>query len=140
MTIITSEHYNEIRAAIDVSLTKARLSDDIICMPIYAGAAEQDVLNIVPDALSKTGDDLIKIERAAVFFCAARLVHSVVQLTSVAISVRDMNYSRPAYDPDERKAALVAMANSELLSIIEPNETTHSMPTMFATVCGRRGQ
>lgn len=115
MAIIDPGDYAAIRASIDVTLDKSSLPDDTIGLSIYSEAADQDVISRVADAESKTGDDAKKIKRAAIFFCAARLIPSVIQLTTINIQVRDASFSRPAFDPEKRKDELIEMAEDELV-------------------------
>lgn len=113
-SILPEANYNDVRAAIDVTLTANDLPDSTIGADVYRGAAEDDVLNRVSDAASKTGNDLKRVQRAAVMFCAARLIPAVVQITSLSTTVRDMSISRPAWNAENRAAELRKAANQQL--------------------------
>jgi len=140
LTILSSDEYPAIRAAIDTELDTATLPDTIIALDIYAGAADQDVYARDPAADSRTGEDANRILRAAIYFCAARLCPVVVRVTSINVSARDLNYSRPAFDPEKRSAELRQMAEEELAEVLEPDEETPLRPTMFNTASGTRGR
>lgn len=140
MAILASTDYPAIRAAIDTDLDTGTLSDNAIGLNIYAGAADQDVYARDPDADSRTGEDANRIKRAAVYFCAARLCPAVVRITSLSVTARDLNYSKPTFDPDERAADLRQMAEDELEAILDPDEDTPGRPTMFTYAPGTRGR
>ena len=112
--ILPVSNYPDVRAAIDVTLTTNDLPDPIIGSDVYKGAAEDDVLKRVSDAASKTGNDLKRVQRAAVLFCAARLIPSVIQITSLSTTVRDMSISRPAWKWEDRAEELRNQANAQL--------------------------
>lgn len=141
MAILEPSDNGAIRAAIDLKLRPADISDDIIKLDIYAGAADQDVLDLDPDAEGRSGTpaEWERIKRAAIYFCAARLCPAVVRLTSVNIQVRDMSYSRQAFDPEKRAAELRQMATEEIAAILTPSEVTPNRPTMFTVASGTRG-
>lgn len=140
MAIIDSTFYPAIRAALDTELDTTKLPDSIIDMGIYAAAADQDVYERDPDADSRTGDDALRVERAATYFCAARLCPAVVRITSLSVSTRDLNYSRPVFDPAVRAAELRAMAEAEINQVLTPAEDAPERPTMFTVAAGRRGR
>jgi hypothetical protein len=139
MAILSSTEYPAIRAALDVSLNAQTLPDATIAQGIFVGAAEAEVLRRVPDAESKTGDDLARVKRAAIWLAAAYLAHSVVRLTSLSVQTRDLSYSRQTFNPDEKAAELRARAEREFGMLLAPLTVTPSRPTMFTTVGGRRG-
>jgi len=140
VAILSSTDYPAIRAAIDTELDSSTLSDSVIALNIYSGAADQDVYARDPDADTRTGEDGNRIKRAAVYFCAARLCPVVVRVTSINVNARDLNYARPVFDPDERAADLLQMAEEELEAILTPDEETPGRPTMFTYAPGTRGR
>ncbi len=139
MAILTALDYPAIRAALDVQLTAQSLPDATIAQSIFQGAAEAEVIKRVPTAENKTGDDLARVKRAAVWLTAAYLAHSVVRLTSLSVQTRDLSYSRQTFDPEEKAAELRARAEREFGMLLAPSAVTPSRPTMFTTVGGRRG-
>ena len=139
MPILTEAHYPAIRAALDVLLTKSQLPDSIIQMDIYQNAADQDVIELVPDAESKTGQDLTHVQNAAVLFCAARLAGAVTRVTSQTITAQDVSYSRETFDPTEKAGELRRMAREELEKLGE-GTAVRSRPDMFVRATGSRGQ
>jgi len=139
MAILSSDEYPAIRAVLDTDLNDKNLYDSTIALDIYQGAADQDVLDLDPDAESRTGTDAERILRAAIYFCAARLAPAVVRITSLSIQARDLSYSKPVFDPEKRAAELRSMAEEEINEVLHPTDTSYSMPTMFARAEGKRG-
>lgn len=130
MAIITAADYPQIRATLDVSFSETDLSNDIIKMSIYSGAADQDVIDRVSNAealVSAGGTDAKKIKRAAILFCAARLVMAVFQAESVTTTARDLNYSRPTFNPEKRKAELIEMAEDQLEDLADRTDTDEAL-------------
>lgn len=140
MAILSSAEYPAIRAALDVGLNAQQLPDATIGQDIFVGAAEAELLRRVPDAASKTGDDLKRVKRALVWLTAALLAPSVVRITSLSVQTRDLSYSRQTFDPDEKAAELRSRAESEIAMLLTPNEATPSRPTMFTVAAGYRGR
>lgn len=140
MALLTSEHYGQIRAALDVELTEQDLPDDVIGMSIYLEAANADVLNRDPDAETRTGDDRARVVRAAIYFCAARLAPAIVRVTSLSVVTRDLSYQRATFDPMQRAADLRALAEKELSELLTPTATSYGRPVFFTRGPGDRGQ
>lgn len=143
MTLLGSNYHASIRAAIDVQLDASSLPGEIIDLDIYSGAAHDDVLALLPDAESKTGDELVLVKRAAVFFAAARLCPAVVRLTSVSVQARDLSYARATFDPEVREKELREKAREAidaLLAVTVDPPSLSRRPAMFAVAAGRRGQ
>lgn len=140
MAILDADDYPSIRAAIDVKLGRQELPDDIIEQDIFIGAAEAELVARYPTAASATGNDLLRVKRAAVWLTAARLVHSVVRVTSMSVQNRDFSYSRATFNPDEMAAELRGRADRELAMLETPDAVTPSRPTMFAVASGDRGR
>ena len=78
MTLLLITDYPAIRAALDTELDAEVLPDSTIDLSIYRQAAEDDVLALHPEAESETGDNLDRVKRAAIFFCAARLAPACI--------------------------------------------------------------
>ena len=140
MAILSSADYPAIRAALDVSLNAQQLTDATIGQDIFVGAAEAELLRRVPDAASRTGDDLKRVERALVWLTAALLAHSVVRITSMSVQTRDLSYSRQSFDPERKAAELRGRAEAEIVMLLTPGEATPSRPTMFTVAAGYRGR
>lgn len=140
MPILTQADYQAIRAALDTDLDSDSLPDATIALSVYQDAADQDVLDLDPDAETRTGSELARVKRAAILFCAARLAPAVVRITSMTVNTRDLSYQRPTFKPDERAAELRQLAQAELNEILEPTGLAPSRPTMFAVVSGTRGK
>lgn len=145
--ILTTADYPAVRAALDTQLTEANLPDETLDLSIYADAAVQDVYKVYEVAGSTDdpadeadADNQARITRAAIYYCAARLAPAVIRITSVQVATRDGSYSRQTFDPAERAAELRAEAAAELAPILEPDETTPALPTMFTVARGYRGR
>lgn len=140
MAILTSADWPAVRAALDTELDTNNLTDPVIALNIYSGAADQDVLKLDPDAESRIGDDGDRIKRAAVFFCAARLTSVVFQPTSVSALTRDLRYQRQVAKAEKRANELRGMAVEEINEVLVPGGLATSMPRMFSAVSGTRGK
>lgn len=138
MAILTSADYPAIRAAIDVNLTDQQLPNTTIGLTIYQDAADADVLELHPTAEDETGNNATRVTRAAIFFCAARLIPAVVRLTSVTTQSRDLSYARLLYDPDKFIDKLKNMAVAEINEVLTPSAETPERPTMFKRGPARR--
>lgn len=137
--LLTPADYETIRKAIDVDLDDVKLPDNVISKSIYERAAINDVLELHPTAEAETGNNLWRVKNAAIFFCAARLCPVVVRITSLTIQARDLNYSKPVFDPATRAAELRGLANQEISEVLTPTEAA-ARPTMFARAPGYRGR
>ena len=139
MAILTTADYPAIRAALDVDLNATTLPDATIGQSIFVGAAEAELLRRVPDAADLTGDDLARVKRALVWLTAAYLAHSVVRVTSLTVQTRDLSYSRPTFNPDEKATELRSRAEVEIGMLVAPTQVAPGRPTMFTLAAGRRG-
>ena len=140
MPILTLSHFPAIRAALDTELTAEVLPDDTINLPIYREAADQDVLDLDPDAETRTGTEQARVQRAAIYFCAARLAPVVSRINQMNLGNGGMSYSREVFDPDERADQLREMARKEIDAILTPDEAAPRRPIAFAKAIGRRGR
>lgn len=139
MSLITASDYDAVRKALDVELDADTLSDDVIGLDIYAGAAERDVLARDPLAAVRSGVDAQRVRTAVILYTAAYLAPVLPRLTGEHHA--DYSYTRQAIDPDELAGTLRARANQELAIILEPNvPVTASRPPMFMAIAGRRGR
>ena len=145
--ILATTDYPAIRAVLDTSLTEANLPDATISLTVYKDQAIQDVYDAYAAAGSADdpegeadADNQARITRAAIKYCAARLAPAVVRITSVSVATRDATYSRQTFDPEKRAAELRAEAAAELAPILEPDDDTPAMPTMFTVGRGYRGR
>lgn len=140
MTILSTADYPAIRAALDVSLNEQQLPNATIGQGIFLDAAEAELLRRVPTAAGMTGANLARVKRALVWLTAAYLAHSVVRITSLSVTTRDLSYSRQTFDPDEKAAELRARAEGEIGQLVEPAAATPARPVMFTLAPGYRGR
>ncbi len=138
MSLLSTSDFPAIRAALDVSLKTTTLSDAVIALPIYQGAAEAEVLARDPLAASRTGAALQHVVNAAIFLTAAYLAPALPALTAETIG--KYSYQRDV-DWTARAAELRARADAELAALLTPATAQKgSPPTMFGVASGRRGQ
>jgi hypothetical protein len=137
--LLTTTEYPAIRAAIDTSLDTDVLPDSIIALDIYAPSAQRDVLALDATAEDRTGDELQHAKNAAIYFCAARLIGALPQI-SRETGFDGSGYQRQAVDTAARAAELRGRASAELDAYLESGNAASDMPTMFAAGCGQRGR
>ncbi len=140
MAILTSADWPAVRAAIDTQVDDNMLLDSVIALNIYSGAADQDVLKLDPDAESRTGEDANRVTRAAVYYCAARLIPVVLRILSLSTITRDLRFTRSVPDIEKRANELRGMAVEEINEVLTPGAEAASMPRMFTKVTGIRGK
>lgn len=139
MAILTSVDYPEIRAAIDVTLDDDDLSDVVIGYGIYVGTAELEVKGRIPDAESKTGDELKHVKAATKLITAALLSPSVPQLVSTKAG-DDFQFQYDKRDWVEHAAELRQRAEGHIQAVLTPSGAAPQRPIMFARVSGTRGK
>jgi hypothetical protein len=139
LPLLSSSDYPAIRAAIDVSLDSTMLSDEVIAMPIYAEAAEAEVLARDPLAATREGSAWQRVVNAAIYLAAARLVRAVPWIKSEGIG-GERQYSCQEVDLDALVSDLRSKAEAELAAVLEPSNQSPSRPVMFALASGRRGR
>lgn len=140
MPILTTVDYPAIRAALDSNLATTDLPNSMIAEPIFAPAAEAELLGRVPTAASMTGEDAARVKRALIYLTAARLAPSVVRVTSLSVQTRDLSYSRQTFDPAKKAAELRAAAEAELGALLVVAATEIGGPfTAFTLARGNRG-
>lgn len=136
--LLPSAAYPSVRAAIWIGLTDTTLPDATIALDIYAGAAVRDVLAVDPQAETRTGAPLAAAERAAVYFCAARMAEALPQTTEISKDGATIRRRLP--DLAARAAALRALASAALDSYLATTPATADIPTLFTTAPGTRGR
>ena len=110
-------------------------------MDIYRLAAIADVVKRYPAAQTETDSAIVvRLNRAAILYCAARLAPAVVKLTSVSVQTRDASYSKQAFDPTKRAAELRSLADQEIDSLLTADESPRNRPTYFSLATGNRGR
>lgn len=125
--------YTAVRAALDVGLDAATLPDAIIALDTNQGAAEREVLARVPNAASKTGDDLLRCKSAAIWLTAANIAPSLPQL--LRETQDGYTYTRQSRDADRLAQTLRERALEALRTV-----ATTSRTAQFAVASGRRGR
>ena len=133
--LINSSRYDEIRAALDLSLDKNNLPDTLIEKDLFLGQADRWVKARVVNPTTNPA-----AHNAEIYYCAYLLFDSLPQIVSEKAGTGE-GYTRKA--TQLTKADLLARAE-EQIQLAQPNvdETDESsdMPTMFTLACGRRGR
>lgn len=135
MPLLTPDDYDDVRAAIDLSLVgdQTTVSDAVIDLELYEPAAEAEVMRRVPNADSLTGDALAAAQRATIYLTAARLVLSLPTLSAEKIDT--YSYTREVPDPTAQAATLRFLASTE---IALAGGTGNDLPTQFTRACAPR--
>lgn len=136
MTLIAPDDYPAVRAALDTSLTKKMLPDNVIALKIYQGRAESLVTGRDPDAATRTGDDRQRIQRAVIYLTAALIAPAVPQI--LQSRGQYLSYQRRVIDWEKRAAELKQMAHDEIDELLNPDGAI-ARPVMFTVARGRRG-
>lgn len=137
----TPDLYDQVRKALDVSLTATSLPDDVIDLPIYAGAARDQVLAAQPDAESL--DPVTDAARwqaalaALAYLTAARLAPALPQVTTRQVG--DVRVSREKWDAAAAEARLRKLAAGSL-AILTGTVAGERGTAHFWVVPGRRGR
>src|SRR5215813_7190491 len=125
-----------VRAAIDVSLDEKVLPDAIIQLDIYQGAAILDVQQAYPAWETATGIAAQRLNSAADFFTASRVVWAVPALKAENYPQGE-GYTREAMDPELIWGRLQALAQDQINAAEggdlppQPGSSLESRPEMF---------
>lgn len=134
---------DEVRAALDVSLTADRLPDASIQMRIYAGAALSEALRSYPDAVTALDHCDVPESgtvRSAVVLLTAALIAPAVPQIAQSRNEEGLSIQMAKVDWDKRAEELKARAGALLAGLAEDNGgTTNALPSMFGLARGRRG-
>lgn len=138
MPLYTAATAEQVRAVIGVDLSSTEISDDVIGLPVYAGAAQAELLLLDPLASTYTTDPKLgNAQRALIYLIAARIAPTISPVQSEQLG--DYRYTMQPYDGEKDAARLRGLANEAIAA----NITTSGMispPTIFATVRGQRGR
>lgn len=110
MALLDATFYPQIRAAIDTMIGPDELPDSTIAMDAFIGEGQRLVTRKVPDATSRTGDELAQLRSAAILYTASLLAASVPLYTSEMVGHRGYQYQRVARDPQQLARDLRARA------------------------------
>ena len=140
--IIDFASYDAIRAAIDITLDRAALSDDVIGLPIFRDAADLNIKRRDPLWATRTGDSLSQLTIATIYLTASLIAPAMPRLLSEKIASGGDDYTRQfqAIDWAARGRALRQLAEDALDVIIDPGDAISTRPTRFVAASGRRGR
>lgn len=139
MSLVSPIEYPSVRAAIDVGLDADALPDAVIRLDMYGGAAERDVLARDPLALTyePSTDAFWNVRQAAIYYCAARLVPAIPNITSEKLG----EYAVSMASRDQ--AALVGELRGRAeacLNAVLGTATSAQIPSLFDRACAARGR
>lgn len=138
MTLINYTHFDLVRAALGLEVDETVVSDDMIALPIYQGAAESEILRRDPSAATRTSAAGQHIINAAIYLTAALIAPAMTQLKRESFG--DYSYAVTA-DWTKRAAELRSLCERELAAVLDANNTaTYTRPTMFAAASALRGR
>ena len=139
MALLSPEHYPQIRALIDLSLTAEELPAATIALPVYLGAAEAEIRRRDPQWATRTGDARTALMQAVMHYAAGLLAPALPSIRSESYP-EGYSYDREAVDYAGRGAALLARAGELIDSVTAPEELSALRPPTFAVARGRRGR
>jgi len=136
MSIISSDDFDSVRAALDTSLEADDLPDVLIALPIYAGRAELLLLERDPLAATRVGTEALHIRLAAIFFTASLIAPAIPAITS--LKADEVQYAR-TIDWYVRAGDLRALADAEIDAVLNVGfEDDADRPIAFTTAGGGR--
>lgn len=139
MPFISTAQYPAIRAALDVTLTAAKLPDQIIAGAIYHPAAEAEVTRRLGD-LAEAADGSDGAARAVILFTAARLAPALPNLLRRTLGDVTLQYGKT--DIAQQVAALRDEALVEIAALRGElgAPVTSVVPPLFTVAPGGRAQ
>ena len=143
MPLLGLEHYDSVRRAIDLTLTRDEVPDEVIGDYLYAPAAEAEVLarDALATTYSETADPVewAAVRRAAIYLTAALLVPAIPRLASETWADGDARVQWEKWDLAAKAAELRARASAALDSIREEPVLSGAVGG-FWTIPGYRGR
>ncbi len=138
MAYLTIAQYPAIRAALDISLTTAKLPDAVIASAPFHPAAEAEVSRRL-GSVAGAAEGQPGAQRAVILLTAARLLGSVPNIIRRTLGDTTIQY-KPA-EILERQRWFRAEASTEITALVQtldPNAVTQQ-PTVFTLAPGNRG-
>lgn len=134
--LLSAADYPEIRQQIDLSLDTTTLPDATIARDAFIGQGMRAVIELDPDAETRTGTAGARVRLAAIYWTAALLCPVIPVLSQVRF--QQEGYTRQAWDASKRAAELKALAAALVDEVLTPGESR--VPFAFKTVPGYRGR
>ena len=97
-------------------MTADILPDAVIGDPVYLDRAVAEVVLLVPDAATRTGDELARVKRAMILLLAARLIPAIPNIKQEQFQDFSATYFQT--DPASRMADLIMQAREELAPLV----------------------
>jgi hypothetical protein len=132
MALITADEFPAVRAAINVELDEVGLPDNIIALPIYLGAADNEVKRRDPLWTTRTTAELRRLKNAVIYLTAARIVIALPRPNAEAFGQR-YSYKIDQLSAAQLSSSLEAFADSEINAVLTPgSDETLEQPITFS--------
>lgn len=140
MTVLSSDNYPSIRAALDITMTADMLPDATIALDLYKGRADREIVTRIPTAetlVTPDGDEEVssdgqRVLLAAILLCASYIAPAIPAITAQTFGAAI--YER-SVDWNQRSADLKMQAETEIQTVIlnqaVATTATTSRYTMF---------
>ena len=138
MALLSAADWEAVRAALDPEMSSDDLPDRIIEQPIYAVAAELELLARDPIAASRTGTAKAHIRNAGILLTASRIAPALIAITQQTLG--SYTFSLSPTDWTKRAALLRVSAERELGMAMGEAAPGLKPYTMFGVARGRRGR
>lgn len=131
-----------VRAALDPRLLEKDLSDSVIALSIYSGAAKSEILRRFPTADQASGDDETNLNAAWALLTAAEIAPVLPRLVQVNFGIGAGGYRRNEINTDDLVSELRSKAERHLGNVVNVSEVEVELriPTVFGRASGRRGK
>lgn len=137
--VLTADHCEQIRKAIDIDLDEVVLPNSTILLDIYALYAAQKITARLPDSLDSSFEPNATL--AAIFTCAALLIPAVKQIQQTRKQGEEMTFK--LLDWDKKQLDLDNRADQIIEGILEKSTNVPILSTVtpinFALAKARRG-
>jgi hypothetical protein len=137
-SILTSAEYVEVRAAIGTDVSPRDLSNAVIKLDLYQGAAERWARSIDATADSRQGDELRTLKTAIVLKTASLILPAFPHLVSEDFGEGESVRRQPV-NIEERATKLAQRAQDTIGQLVAQESKPLNLPTMFTAAKGRRG-
>lgn len=139
MSILTSEDFDQVRAALDPdSVGSGQPPDAVIGLDLFLGAAEAEVQRRDPDWATRTGEAGRHLRVATALLVAERLALGRRDISSEQLG--DVRVQYATVDRTTLAAGLRREAERELSAALGSSTTSSAVvPLLFTTAAGGRG-
>lgn len=118
MPLLDAESYESIRKALDLSIDKGDLPDEVIALDLYSGEAERWVTSqITISGPEATGS---RAKLAAIYMAAALLAPAVTQIVSQKDATGE-TVTLKTFDPNKKESQMRARA-AEMIALVNGSD------------------